>query len=727
VASASTRSSKSPSVEDPPQAGRQPDALRDTRRGEGHTELKTPWDDPVDVLPGVGGAARSALGEVGIHTVAEFAWVLPRAYDDYRAPLTLEAMRERARGGEPGAAVVAAVVHSVSRLPLRGRRGVQLVLTDEAGAKLVCSWFFAAHGIAALAEPGKALLVRGVPRLVRGTLRMAHPDVLADAPEARALRPRYPKLGGLAEGLFRKVFEQLADADVPLPEPLPEAMRRTFPSLEGGLRAIHRPASSDAPALRGALERMAFVEAFGRVRARLRAEAEGEGKPALALAWDPAHSARVGSALGLQFTRSQQRAVAAIGHELAQTTPMRRLLSGDVGTGKTAVLLGAVAQCVLAGAQVAILAPTTVLVEQYARVLEPVTASLGVGVASVTAGQRVAEKRAALASVASGGAGIVLGTHALLGADVRFARLALVVVDEQHRLGVAQRLALVQKDSPHAPHLLTVSATPIPRTLALALRGELASSILDERPPGRVAVTTTLAPRAETESVLALLSETVARGERALWVVPRIEGDDDESSIAARTDGLREHLTGAVLGVLHGGLAAAKRKAALDAFRNGETQVLLATSMIEVGIDVPEATLVVVDGAERFGLAQLHQLRGRVGRGDRPGRCVLLHGDLTAEAAQRLRILAEHADGEAVARADLALRGAGDPDGLAQHGDGGFAYLDPWHPPAWIAEVPALVLATLREDPELEAKEHRLLRGLLARFGALAGLREDAG
>jgi len=659
--------------------------------------------------------------------VADFAWILPRAYDDYSAPVTLEALRERARVGEPGPAAVAAVVHSVSRLPMRGRRGVQVVLRDESGAKLVCSWFFAAHGVAALAEPGKAWLVRGVPRLVRGTLRMAHPDVLADTPEARALRPRYRKLGGLAEGIFRRVFEQLADADVPLPEPLPEPMRRSFPSLAGGLRAIHRPASSDAPALRGALARMAFVEAFARVRARLAAEALGEGRPALVLAWDPALPRRVADALKLQFTRSQQRAVAAIGHDLARTTPMRRLLSGDVGTGKTAVLLGAVAQCVAAGAQVAILAPTTVLVEQYARVLEPVVASLGVAVTSIASGQRAAEKRAALASVASGAARIVLGTHALLGAEVRFAKLALVVVDEQHRLGVAQRLALVQKGSPHAPHLLTVSATPIPRTLALALRGDLASSVLDERPPGRVSVTTTLAPRAETEAVLALLSETVARGERALWVVPRIVGDDDESTIAARTDALREQLEGASLGVLHGGLAAAKRKDALDAFRRGETQVLLATSMIEVGIDVPEATLVVVDGAERFGLAQLHQLRGRVGRGDRPGRCVLLHGDLTAEAARRLRILVDHPDGEAVARADLELRGAGDPDGLAQHGDAGFTYLDPWHPPAWIADVPDLVATTLRDDPELEAPEHRLLRSLLARFDVVGGLREDAG
>ena len=679
------------------------------------------WEQPVDVLPGVGPAARVALAEVGIHTVADFAWILPRSYDDYRAPITLESLRERARLGEPGAATVAGVVHSASRVPMRGRRGVQIVVRDEAGAKLVCSWFFAAHGVAALAEPGRALLVRGAPRLVRGTLRMAHPDILVDAAETRALRPRYRKLGGLAEGLFRRVFEHFADADVPLPDPLPDAVRPLFTSLDGGLRAIHRPTSLDVPALRGALARMAFVEAFARVRARLEAEAQRSGSSALGLPWDPAHATRVAAALNVQFTRSQRTAIEALGRDLAQPTPMRRLLSGDVGTGKTAVLLTAVAQCVAAGAQVAILAPTTVLVEQYGRVLEPLASDLGERIVSLAAGQRVAEKRRGLESVASGAARIVLGTHALLSTDVRFSRRALVIVDEQHRLGVAQRLALVQKESPYAPHLLTVSATPIPRTLALALRGDLASSILDERPPGRTQVTTTLAARADTESLLPMIREAVARGERALWIVPRIDGDD-ESSVSARTDWLHEHLAGIAVGVLHGGVAVGKRKGALDAFRTGDTPVLLATSMIEVGIDVPEATLVVIDGAERFGLAQLHQLRGRVGRGLGAGRCVLLHGELTAAAARRLRILEDHADGEAVARADLELRGAGDPEGLAQHGEAGFTYLDPWHPPPWIAEVPGIVQRT-----ELDAPEHRLLLGLLARFGTVLGLREDAG
>jgi ATP-dependent DNA helicase RecG len=554
----------------------------------------------------------------------------------------------------------------------------------------------------------------------------------------------------MTPGLLRRAVADAVARVAPLPDPVPAEIvaREGMAPAEPLLRAVHGSASEAPPdaARRVLAERLAWVEAFTRVWQRILADAQWGGTRAPSLPRDDAAVARFVAALGFPLTAAQARAVEAIARDLAAPVPMRRLLLGDVGTGKTAVALAAAAQCAAAGYQCALLVPTGVLSEQYREAADPLVRALGVRLEHVAAGMRAAERREALRAIASGDAAVVVGTHALLEQDVAFARLGLVVVDEQQRLGVAQRLALVRKGetagggSSHAtrPHLLSLSATPIPRTLALALRGELATSILDERPRGRAPVRTEVRPRSAIAAVVDEMRAACARGERVFVVCPRIqdvedvEGDEElgeATGVVRRAEELSRALAPAPVAIVHGAMPPAERVRAMRAFRRGEAQVLVGTTVIEVGIDVPEATLMVVEGADCFGLAQLHQLRGRVGRGARPGACVLVHEEPILELARRrLETLARKVDGADIARADLALRGAGDLGGTQQSGVvEDFLWLNPADPPAWVERIEADARALLERDPALAAPEHRSLALAVRRFAAVLAVREEAG
>lgn len=700
------------------------------------------WNDPVDKADGLGPTSRDELAAHGVSYVADLVWTLPSAWDDSRQPVTVAEAIAKARAAQaaleqPPRQCVRGVVKSASFVPMRGRRGVRVVLTDgPGGATLDAWWFYVAHGALQVARGGGPCLLIGRVRAPDGKRALvAHPDLLKDEPSSRGVRPRYRALG-VAPGTLRRAVADAVARTSPLPDPVPEdiASREGLPAVEPLLRVVHG-ASFDSPpadAFWALSERLAWVEAFTRVWQRLRSEAEGGGARAPVLPRDPAALRRFTEAFGFPLTAGQRKAIDEVSRDLASESPMRRLLLGDVGTGKTAVALAAAAQCVAAGQQCALLVPTGVLAEQYADAAQPLVAASGARVERFVAGMRASDRRASLARIASGEAHVVVGTHALLESDVRFARLGLVVVDEQQRLGVAQRLTLVRKGGGARPHLLSLSATPIPRTMALALRGELSTSTLDERPAGRPPVTTQLCARGATGVWLGAMRDACERGGRVFFVCPRIEEDeesDEQTGVLAHAERLVRELAPARVVVAHGAMPRAELLGAMRAFRRGEAQVLVGTTVVEVGVDVPEATLMVIDGSERFGLAQLHQLRGRVGRGAAPGACLLLHNEpLVDVALQRLETLRTVADGSAIARADLALRGAGDLSGTRQSGaTSDFAWLDPGNPPAWIERIEADARRVLAGDPTLAEPGHRALALAVRRFAVTLSVREEAG
>jgi ATP-dependent DNA helicase RecG len=705
----------------------------------------TPIDpvDPVDRLPGIGPTSRTALAENGVHTVADLLWVPPVGFDDLRAPVPLASAIEEARrsGGRGPRTVVSAMVKSAGIVPIRGRRSVRLLVhdaTDEA-CKLHVFWFFMAHGVLTVAKPGAPLLLVGRV-LVEGKkpARMAHPDLFADVPEMRGVRARYPKMGATGAAVRKAIAHALGGGLAPDPVPAAIAARERLPDVGSVLREVHAQERipPEEPARKAFVERLAWAEAFTRVWERLSAEAQRDATPAPVLPPAPDAVAALVRELGFALTAGQHAAIDDVTRELAGARAMRRLLLGDVGTGKTAVALAAAAQCVRGGHQVAILAPTSVLAEQYLDAVRPLERAIGARVAFVAAGVPAAARREAEEAIRSGEADVAIGTHALLREGITFAKLGLVVVDEQQRLGVAQRLSLVKKGA--RPHLLTLSATPIPRTLALALRGELATSTLKERPAGRPPVETSLAPSTDLESVVRRVDETRRRGERVFWVVPRIDAigdaDDDEdvdpmASAIEREEMLRVALPEARVVMLHGAMSPVEKRRTMQAFRTGEADVLVGTTVIEVGVDVPEATLMVIEDAERFGLAQLHQLRGRVGRGAKPGSCILVHGDpLEGLARERLVALTELSSGEELARIDLELRGAGDLGGTRQHGvEEELLWLEPGATYPWLGRVEEDARALHASDPALAGDDHRVLGSLVRRMGHVIAVREEAG
>lgn len=717
-----------------------------TRKRAAPARAARPLDafDAVDRLPGLGPSSRAALAEHGIHRVVDLVWTPPVGWDDLREPTPLgEAVAaarqaaEAAPGARPARVCVQAIVKSAGVVPIRGRRCVRVVLADPADPKctLHAFWFFLAHGVLALAQPGAPVLAVGRVRVEAGKPpRAAHPELYPDTDQTRSVRARYAKLGPAPANVRKAVAHAIERGLTPDPVPPGVGAREGMPPADAVLREVH--GATGAPPGEGArrafLERLAWAEAFTRVWERLAAD-RADGAPAPSLPVRDDLTGALERELGFAFTPDQRAAIATISSDLAERRPMRRLLLGDVGTGKTAVALAAAAQCVAAGHAVAILAPTGVLAEQYLRALVPLERATGARVAFLAAGLPAAARREAEAALRSGAARVAVGTHALLGEAISIPGLALVVVDEQQRLGVAQRLALVRKGE--RPHLLTLSATPIPRTLALAIRGDLATSVLRERPAGRPPVRTELAGASSLEDVVARARATCARGERVFWVVPRIDTDDEDedadplASATARAEALTEALAPHRVGLLHGAMPPAARRAAMAAFRSGETALLVGTTVVEVGVDVPEATLMVVEEAERFGLAQLHQLRGRVGRGARPGSCVLVHGEpLEGVAKRRLAALTELATGEEIARTDLELRGAGDLGGTRQHGaEEELLYLEPGASYPWLARIEEDARAIRAADPELSRAEHRALGSLVERLGHVIAVREEAG
>ncbi len=526
----------------------------------------------------------------------------------------------------------------------------------------------------------------------------------------------YPLTEGLTADRFRSLIERVLPSVRLWPEPLPRGRRdaRQLLSRDRALVAIHRPESSDQ--LQQARHRLVFDE-FLLLQLGLmqrRAALKQRSAPSLSSSASDRDGllGRFLTMLPFEFTAAQQRVLAEIESDLNRQEPMARLVQGDVGSGKTVVAVAALLRAIQAGWQGAMMAPTEVLAEQHYRSLCGWMPALHVTVELLTGSTPQKQRRRILADVASGACKILVGTHALLEDPVAFSRLGLVVVDEQHRFGVRQRNRLLGKGL--QPHLLTMTATPIPRTLALSLHGDLDVSQIDELPPGRTPIRTAMITGSNRDEAYDLIRDEVDKGQRAYVVLPLVEESekmDLRSAVDVHRQLADEVFPDLQVGLLHGRLASADKQAVIRAFASGETKVLVSTTVVEVGVDVPEASVMVIDHADRFGLAQLHQLRGRVGRGAAASHCLLINDSRNPLARQRLEVLVRSTDGFEIAEMDLRLRGPGQVLGTRQSGLPDLALASLADDGSVLEEAREEAADILREDPEL--RDYAVLRRLL--------------
>ncbi|WP_345797856.1 ATP-dependent DNA helicase RecG [Castellaniella sp. MT123] len=623
---------------------------------------------------------RRLFERLGLRTAADFVVHLPLRYEDETRITPIAQARP---GGH--ALFEGDIVDSEMRL--RPRRELQATLSDGTG-RLHLRWLHLYPGQQARLSAGRRVRIRGEVRAGFHGLELVHP--LVTEPGTRlpeTLTPVYPTTQGLSQASLRKAIARALD-EADLRDTLPEPVREAYDLADfaTSLRLLHHPgpdisldllAGHDHPAWR----RIKFDELLAQQLALADARAARQAQRAIALQGCGDLPERLLAGLPFQPTGAQARAIAEIRRDLTLSHPMHRLLQGDVGSGKTLVAAVAAAQAIDAGSQVAVMAPTEILAEQLWRKLSEWLVPLGVQVAWLTGALPASTRRQALAAIASGQARLAVGTQALIQDKVQFQSLGLVISDEQHRFGVGQRLALSRKgdQATRHPHQLSMSATPIPRTLAMAFFADMDVSVLDELPPGRTPVRTRLFADQRRDEVLSRVAGAVREGQQAYWVCPLVE-ESEALQLQTAVDTwqhLRTELPDLRIGLMHGRLSAQEKTDTMTAFRGGAIDLLVSTTVIEVGVDVPNASLMVIEHAERFGLAQLHQLRGRVGRGQRESTCVLLYQPpLSAVARERLRALYETTDGFEIARRDLDQRGPGELLGLRQSGQALLRFAD---------------------------------------------------
>jgi ATP-dependent DNA helicase RecG len=614
-------------------------------------------------------ALRKKLARIGLHCEADLLVHLPLRYED-ETRITPVAS---APWGEP---VQVEVVVASCEVQFRPRRQMIVRALDDSGE--LTMRFFSAYPTqrAALGE-GSRVRAFGEVRSGFFGAEMVHPrfhNAAAGDPLPTELTPIYPSTAGVANSALQRLIAKALEVG-DLSETLPDELRQRLklPGLARSLRFLHTPPpGTDLDTLHArnhpAWRRVKFDEVLAQQLSLRRAYLARRERGAPVLVTRDDLGARLLDRLSFGLTGAQLRAMAEIARDLAQPYPMQRLLQGDVGAGKTIVAALAACQAISAGWQAAFMAPTEILAEQHYLKFKDWLEPLGIRVAWLSGSLKSAAKRAQLAATAAD-AQLVVGTHALIQEGVDFARLGLAIVDEQHRFGVAQRLALRKKGD--NPHQLMMSATPIPRTLAMSYYADLDVTVLDELPPGRTPVKTRLVADSRRDDVVGFVKKHVDEGRQAYWVCPLIEESEALLLQTAQDtwEALSAELPGLTVGLVHGRLKADEKQAVMAAFAAGEVDVLVATTVIEVGVDVPNASLMVIEHAERFGLSQLHQLRGRVGRGRCESSCVLIYaGPLGEVARQRLKIIYENSDGFEIARQDLQIRGPGEFVGSRQSG-----------------------------------------------------------
>ncbi len=628
---------------------------------------------PMTAFKGVRAKTAEKLARLDIHTAWDALWSLPRSYQERPPPCPVSAVR-------PGEMVTLEVQLVGAGRPFRARSGLkifQALFKDDSGP-IRAVWYGYRPGL----TPGKEVRLVGLVELSRGRLQLRAPDVERPGEgEDEEIRPVYSLTEGLGKRVLRSIIREVVEEIGPqMPEWIPSSVTSALdlPTLREAIRDVHiPPPGSDLEQLiQGRTEaqrRLAFEELFFiELEAALRRQ-QYVRESAVSCPGGGTIARRLGENLPFRLTGAQARVLREIGRDLARPHPMHRLLQGDVGCGKTVVALLACALPLDAGLQAAVMAPTEILAEQHLRTMAPLLQRAGVRSALLTSGTPRAERSQILRGVARGDIPLLIGTHALLEKSVKFARLGLAIIDEQHRFGVTQRLRLKQKGTvAEKPHMLVMTATPIPRSLALTVYGDLDLSVIDELPPGREPVETIHFTEDERPRVYGLVREEVSAGRQAFVVYPLVSESEklDLRDASRMVKALRREFSEFSVGLIHGQMKSAEKDGVMGAFQAGEIQILVSTTVIEVGIDVPNATLMVVEHAERFGLSQLHQLRGRVGRGEGRARCVLLTPPVApgSDGSRRMRTMVRTGDGFRIAEEDLAMRGPGEFLGSRQHG-----------------------------------------------------------
>jgi len=677
-------------------------------------------------------AALTSLSGIGPKLEALYARLLdretPRLVDLlFHLPSGTIDRRARPKLNEvqPGQVVTVAVkVEEHRPVPRNRPRAPYRIVTSDDTGTLTLTFFSARPDyLEKLLPVGESRYVSGTAEFYDGMLQMVHPDRVVDEKGFAALplvEPVYPLTEGLALGNVRRAVDGALAKLPDLSEWQDEAWvaRERLPAFSEALRALHRPHEpNDVVPENPAWTRLAYDEllagqlALALVRANMRRQAGHEH------AGDGHLRAKVLKALPYALTHSQQKAVDDIVADLGKPERMLRLLQGDVGSGKTVVALTAAAAVIEDGRQAAFMAPTEILARQHLKTIAPLAEAAGIEVAILTGRERGKERDAILERLALGGIHLLVGTHALFQDEVVFRDLALAIVDEQHRFGVHQRLALTQKGA--AVDVLVLTATPIPRTLVLTYFGDMDISELREKPAGRQPIDTRTVPLDRLAEVEDGIGRALSEGKRAYWVCPLVE-ESEKSDLAAAEDRHEElrRKFGDVVDLVHGKMKGAEKDAAMARFARGESRLLVATTVIEVGVDVPEATIMVIEHAERFGLAQIHQLRGRVGRGSGKSTCLLLYKAPLGETAKaRLAILRDTEDGFRIAEEDLRLRGEGDLLGTRQSGMPGFRIARPEFHGKYLGAARDDAQLILTRDPSLQTDRGQALRQLLYLFG----------
>lgn len=664
-------------------------------------DILNPLFAETETLDGVGPKLKKPLDRLGLTRVRDLAYHLPERFVTRRAVDNADEVGE----GEQIVIRLTVTEHRGGRSP---RAPYRVLAQDTLGNVLALTYFGRASYTAKKQLPvGETRWVAGKLERFGDMLQIVHPDhVVEEGGDTlqRLYEPVYRLSEGLTQPRLAGLIAQALGKAPELPEWIEESQRskHDWPSWREAIGQAHKADHRDAR------DRLAYDELLANSLALMLVRADNRKRKGQPLKGDGSYRSRLD--LPFPLTGAQKRSIAEVESDMAQEAPMLRLLQGDVGAGKTVVALEAMLIAVEAGAQAALLAPTEILARQHFESLRRMAEPTGARVALLTGRDKGRVREATLMGLLDGSIDIVVGTHAIFQDKVAYRNLAMVVIDEQHRFGVGQRLMLASKGK-RAPHVLAMTATPIPRTLTLAQYGELDVSKLDELPPGRQAIDTVVMGQDKLGALVERLAAQVSEGRQAYWVCPMVremDGPEDIAAAEARYAALHERFGDDVV-MVHGQLAGELKDAAMERFARGDAKLLVATTVIEVGVDVPNATLMVIEQAERFGLAQLHQLRGRVGRGSQKSFCVLLHGETLSETAQeRLKLMRQTQDGFLLAEEDLRLRGGGELLGTRQSGDTPFT------------------VASLEQITELLPKAYDDARLLMERDGGLEGKRGEA-